>query len=60
MKILMLLESEFPHDVRVENEIETLTDAGHEVHLACITRKGKPALENLDGTIIHRKSISRF
>ncbi|MBN2633848.1 MAG: glycosyltransferase family 4 protein, partial [Bacteroidales bacterium] len=30
------------------------------VHLACITRKGKPALENLDGTIIHRKSISKF
>jgi len=39
MKILMILESEFPPDVRVENEIVALTEAGHEVHLACSTRK---------------------
>lgn len=60
MKILMLLESEFPHDVRVENEITALTDAGHEVHLACTTRKNKPPEEKCGGAFIHRKSISTF
>ena len=42
MKILMILESEFPPDVRVENEMLALTEAGHEVHLACSTRKNRP------------------
>lgn len=60
MKILMLLESEFPHDVRVENEIEALTEAGFEVHLACPTRKNRPAKEIFNGATIHRKPISNF
>lgn len=60
MKILMLLEADFPHDVRVENEIEALSDAGHEVHLACTTQTGKPALENLGRVTIHRQAISKF
>lgn len=60
MKILMLLESEFPHDIRVENEMEALAEAGHEVHLACITRKQKPAVESFGRAIIHRKPLSTF
>ncbi len=35
MKILMTLETPFPPDTRVENEIETLLKAGYEVHLIC-------------------------
>ena len=60
MKILMLLETEFPPDVRVENEILALTEAGHEVHLACSTRKNRPETEGFGKAIIHRKKISSF
>ncbi len=60
MKILMILESEFPPDVRVENEILALTEAGHEVHLACTTRKNRPEDEKFGKAFIHRKKISKF
>jgi glycosyltransferase involved in cell wall biosynthesis len=60
MKILMLLESEFPPDVRVENEIAALSEAGHEVHLACTTRKNRPPEERYGRMIIYRKAISTF
>ena len=56
----MLLESEFPHDVRVENEMLALSEAGHEVHLACTTRKNLPLSDKSGNSIIHRKSISSF
>ena len=58
MKILMVLESEFPPDVRVENEIVALSEAGHEVHLACSTRKNRPEKDIFGKAIIHRKKIS--
>lgn len=60
MKILMLLESEFPHDVRVENEMEALAEAGHEVHLACTTRQQRPLTEKFGKAVIHRKPLSTF
>jgi len=60
MKILMVLESEFPPDVRVENEILALSDAGHEVHLACSTRKNRPEKDSYGKAIIHRKKITSF
>jgi glycosyltransferase involved in cell wall biosynthesis len=60
MKILMLLESEFPPDIRVENEISSLTEAGHEVHLACTTRKNRPPEERINNAVIHRKGMSAF
>jgi glycosyltransferase involved in cell wall biosynthesis len=60
MKILMVLESEFPPDVRVENEMLALTEAGYELHLACSTRKQRPEKEPFGKSIVHRKRISRF
>jgi glycosyltransferase involved in cell wall biosynthesis len=60
MKILMVLESEFPPDVRVENEILALSEAGHEIHLACSTRKNRPEIENFGKAVIHRKAITPF
>lgn len=60
MKILMLLETEFPPDVRVENEIVALAEAGHEVHLACATRKNRLEEERFGAAFIHRKNISSF
>jgi glycosyltransferase involved in cell wall biosynthesis len=60
MKILMVLDHEFPPDIRVENEIASLRRAGHEIHVACYTRKGRPFLENSAGCLIHRRNISTF
>jgi glycosyltransferase involved in cell wall biosynthesis len=60
MKILMVLESEFPPDVRVENEILALTEAGHEVHLACSTRNNRTDRESYGKAVIHRKLITPF
>lgn len=60
MKILMLLDHEFPPDIRVENEIEALVENGHEVHVACYTRKGLPDKEFISQSIVHRKPISTF
>ncbi|MDP4184909.1 MAG: glycosyltransferase family 4 protein [Bacteroidota bacterium] len=60
MKILMVLDHEFPADVRVEKEIKTLVAAGHKVELACFTRQGRNGYEEKDGYVIHRKPISTF
>lgn len=60
MKILMVLDREFPPDLRVENEIDTLLSAGYEVHIACYTRIGKPYIEKSGKLIIHRIPISSF
>lgn len=60
MKILMVLESEFPPDVRVENEMQALAEAGHEVHLACSTRKNRPETDVFGKSIVHRRTISSF
>jgi glycosyltransferase involved in cell wall biosynthesis len=60
LRILMVLDREFPPDIRVENEIEVLIKSGHEVHIACYTQKHRPVLECLNGLTIHRKPISSF
>ena len=60
MKVLMILDHVFPPDTRVENEIASLSAAGHEVHLACFAQDGKSLLEKTDSCIIHRKKISKF
>jgi len=59
-KILMLLDHEFPPDIRVENEIESLLAAGNKVFLACYTRKGRPENEHSGALTIIRKRISTF
>lgn len=60
MKILLVLESEFPPDVRVENEILALSEVGHEVHLACSRRKNKPVNDKYGNAIVHRKKMPGF
>lgn len=56
----MVLESDFPPDVRVENEILALSEAGHEIHLACSNRKNRASKENWGKAVIHRKAMSSF
>jgi len=60
MKILMLLDHEFPTDIRVENEIQSLSDGGHEVHIACFTKMNRDEYEKTNDCVIHRKTISGF
>lgn len=56
----MILDREFPPDIRVENEIQALLGAGYEVHIACYTQKSRPSLEKAGDLTIHRKPISTF
>lgn len=56
----MVLDHEFPPDVRVENELEALAVKGHQVHLASLTRKKLPSLDKFGKAVIHRKYISKF
>ncbi len=56
----MVLESEFPPDTRVENEISALLDAGHTVEIACFTKSNRPLKESKNGYVIYRKKISEF
>jgi glycosyltransferase involved in cell wall biosynthesis len=54
MKILMLLQTNFPPDIRVENEIRSLVKAGYTVHLLCRNKGGEVSTENREGATIHR------
>jgi glycosyltransferase involved in cell wall biosynthesis len=58
MKILMVLDKEFPPDERVEKEAITLVQAGHSVSVATYTLTGNKPVENKDGYTIYRKRIS--
>lgn len=57
----MLLESDFPPDIRVENEIESLLKHGDEVHILCYNhKKSKPLYEIVNGLHIHRFNIPKI
>lgn len=60
MKILMVLDGEFPPDIRVENEIEQLIKLGHHITLACFTLSGKPTREEKKNIVIVRTRMSKF
>ena len=60
MKILMLLDHPFPPDTRVENEIKSLAEAGHEVHIACFHKEGRALMEKTSECCIYRFPISKF
>lgn len=61
MKILMILDHDFPHDHRVEKEIESLTKDNHEIILACLNYQTKnPLFEDEGKYKIYRKNISGF
>ena len=54
MNILMILESEFPPDVRVEKEIRTLTSQGHKVFLLATSGKPNPKTDRFEKLEIYR------
>ena len=59
MKILMVLESDFPPDERVENEIKVLLSLGYEVGIVCYNRKDAPARDRYLSALIFRIKISK-
>jgi len=61
MKILMILDHEFPPDERVEKEAVSLIQSDHEVHIATFSRSRTfVSIEKYKEIILHRKYISRF
>ncbi|MFC2089958.1 glycosyltransferase family 4 protein [Bacteroidota bacterium] len=60
MKILMLLENDFPPDNRVEKEAMSLIRAGHEVSIASYTFKQAVASSDYKSIRLFKREISRF
>lgn len=60
MNIGMLLDNEFTGDLRVENEVLSLVNAGHSVYVLCFNHGDKKELEDYHGATIIRLSISKF
>lgn len=60
--ILMVLETPFPPDERVENEILVLTKKGFHITLICAAkeRNGHFSIEEKDGLTIYRIPVSKF
>lgn len=54
MKILVILEYNFPPDVRVEQEIRSLTGASHQVFLIASSKNKNPKIEKSKNLEIHR------
>ena len=55
----MLLDTEFPPDIRVENEAQSLIDVGHEVHILSYNFGNKLNTEVYKGIHIHRFDINK-
>jgi glycosyltransferase involved in cell wall biosynthesis len=53
-KILMLVENHFPQDTRVTNEATLLTEAGYQVSVVALRRRGQAGHEVLNGVEIYR------
>jgi glycosyltransferase involved in cell wall biosynthesis len=61
MSIIMLLEGNYPPDIRVENEVKLLTHAGIQVILLALDKTGKMPLKTEEGLLtVYRKPISHF
>ncbi len=59
MHILMVLDQNFPPDVRVENEAQSLVQAGFSVSLLSICTDDRPALEYWKGIDIYRVRVRK-
>ncbi|WP_372950513.1 glycosyltransferase [Mariniphaga sp.] len=60
MKILMVLNSHFPPDSRVEKEAISLLEEGHEVHIICYLKHDQKNKEKFQSITIHRINCSDF
>jgi glycosyltransferase involved in cell wall biosynthesis len=53
-KILMLVENYFPQDTRIANEASLLIDAGYQVAVIALRRRGQARHETLNGVEVYR------
>jgi glycosyltransferase involved in cell wall biosynthesis len=53
-KILMLVENYFPQDSRVKNEASLLTEAGYQISVIALRRKGQAGRETLNSVEVYR------
>jgi glycosyltransferase involved in cell wall biosynthesis len=53
-KILMLVENYFPQDTRVKNEASLLTEAGYQISVIALRRKGQAGRETLNSVEVYR------
>lgn len=60
MKILMVLDSKFPPDIRVEKEAVSLLKAGYRVGLLSIADYDKSEVVNYKGIKIYRVAVTKF
>jgi glycosyltransferase involved in cell wall biosynthesis len=60
MKILMILESIFTGDTRVENEALSLISESHEVGIICYSTTSKSIVEHYKNIKLYRLGISKF
>ncbi len=59
MNIGMILDNEFTGDMRVENEVQALSSAGHNVFVLCLNYGDKPVEEDYHGARIIRITQSK-
>ncbi len=60
LRIGMILDNEFSGDLRVENEVQSLQKAGHQVYVFCLTHGSKDEKEVYHGANIIRIPLSKF
>ncbi len=60
MNIAMILDEEFPPDPRVQNEANSLIDAGYSILLFCFDYENKPEKESINGIQVHRLNVPKF
>lgn len=56
----MILDNEFTGDLRVENEVTTLQNAGHQVSIICFNYGSKKNYEEYNGAKVFRIKMSLF
>ena len=56
----MILDNEFSGDLRVENEVQALQSAGHQVYVFCLTHGDKSKIEIYHGAQIIRIPLAKF
>ena len=60
MRIGMILDNEFSGDLRVENEVTSLQNAGHQVFVLCLNYGRKKNYEEFNGAKIVRFKFQRI
>src|SRR5262245_6000739 len=53
-RVLMFVENLYPQDIRIKNEADMLTQAGHSVTVVAFQKPGQPRTEVIEGVRVYR------